>query len=301
MKKKFTSIASGLSAVSLLAFALAACVSENISAPTGNTTCNCDAQSSSSCDIVPRSSSATDIASSSDEVLPNSSEDVQPASSSSDIVSPSSSSIIKSSSSVAASSSARVASSSSRAASSSSKKMECITMSKLCPPCDADDCPISAMPCSQCYNQYGAETYDCETNERYICSRSDTWDRTCYNLTDSTGNIAKDSCSLNFGAWLDCKTNMPFVCKEGHWERLPEEYSWVHQKCDRIEADRQINIEYETEKGSIARIASLFYCDGIYWRQGGTSTPERHLCEIEGDKVTIKGKTYHCLGGEWSL
>ena len=174
-------------------------------------------------------------------------------------------------------------------------------MSKLCPPCDADDCPISAMPCSQCYNQYGAETYDCETNERYICSRSDTWDRTCYNLTDSTGNIAKDSCSLNFGAWLDCKTNKPFVCKEGRWERLPEEYSWVHQKCDRTEADRQINIEYETEKGSIARIASLFYCNGIYWRQGGTSTPERNGCEIEEDKVTIKGKTYQCLGGEWSL
>ena len=174
-------------------------------------------------------------------------------------------------------------------------------MSKLCPPCDADDCPISAMPCSQCYNQYGAETYDCETNERYICSRSDTWDRTCYNLTDSTGNIAKDSCSLNFGAWLDCKTNMPFVCKEGHWERLPEEYSWVHQKCDRTEADRQINIEYKTEKGSVTRVASVSYCDGVYWQQGGTSTPERHLCEIEGDKVTIKGKTYHCLGGEWSL
>ena len=475
MKKKFTSIASGLSAVSLLAFALAACVSENISAPTGNTTCNCDVQSSSSCDGVPPSSSET-IASS--ETVTSSETSVESSSSaaitsSSNVAKQSSSSVVapistgidekcldmlkmcppgedegdviphfpcnscisssgedrfecntgelyvcgtggtwtstglteenlmematdvKAEPPTGAAVTPRVvkvvnedgsvtfrddgakiyngfvvagvrgilkgdilyvkilypdssykngglynvgsqqgvitftlgkdfanvkqyryiedvfkiksvfeekSSSSSVAASSSSwKKLECITMSRLCPPCDGDDCPISAMPCSQCYNQYGAETYDCETNERYICSRSDTWDRTCYNLTDSTGNIAKDSCSLNFGAWLDCKTNKPFVCKEGRWERLPEEYSWVHQKCDRTEADRQINIEYKTEKGSVTRVASVSYCDGVYWQQGGTSTPERHLCEIEGDKVTIKGKTYQCLGGEWSL
>ena len=475
MKKKFTSIASGLSAVSLLAFALAACVSENISAPTGNTTCNCDVQSSSSCDGVPPSSSET-IASS--ETVTSSETSVESSSSaaitsSSNVAKQSSSSVVapistgidekcldmlkmcppgedegdviphfpcnscisssgedrfecntgelyvcgtggtwtstglteenlmematdvKAEPPTGAAVTPRVvkvvnadgsvtfrddgakiyngfvvagvrgilkgdilyvkilypdssykngglynvgsqqgvitftlgkdfanvkqyryiedvfkiksvfeekSSSSSVAASSSSwKKLECITMSRLCPPCDGDDCPISAMPCSQCYEQYGAETYDCETNERYICSRSDTWDRTCYNLTDSTGNIAKDSCSLNFGAWLDCKTNKPFVCKEGRWERLPEEYSWVHQKCDRTEADRQINIEYKTEKGSVTRVASVSYCDGVYWQQGGTSTPERHLCEIEGDKVTIKGKTYQCLGGEWSL
>ena len=193
-------------------------------------------------------------------------------------------------------------SSSSVAASSSSlKKVECITMSRLCPPCDGDDCPISAMPCSQCYGQYGAETYDCETNERYICSRSDTWDRSCYNLTDSNGNIAEDSCSLNYGAWLDCKTNKPFVCKEGHWTRLPEEYSWVHQKCDSSETDRQINIEYETENGSIAKVSSVFYCDGVYWRQGGTTTLDRSRCEKEDDKVTIKGKTYQCIGGMWKF
>ena len=158
-------------------------------------------------------------------------------------------------------------SSSSVAASSSSRKVECITMSKLCPPCDGDDCPISAMPCSQCYNNYGAETYDCETNERYICSRFDTWDRTCYNLTDSNGNIAEDTCSLNFGAWLDCKTNKPFVCAEGRWQRMPEEYSWVHQKCDSSETDRNIAIEYETKDGSVAKVALGYHCDGVYWQR----------------------------------
>lgn len=157
------------------------------------------------------------------------------------------------------------------------------------------------MPCSQCYNNYGAETYDCETNERYICSRFDTWDRTCYNLTDSNGNLTEDSCSLNYGAWLDCKTNKPFVCKEGHWTRLPEEYSWVHQKCDSSETDRQINIEYKTEKGSIAKVSSVFSCDGVSWRQGGTTTLDRSHCEKEDDKVTIKGKTYQCVGGEWEV
>jgi len=263
MKKKNTSIACGLSAVSLLAFALAAC--------------------------------ETDVASSSGEVLPNSSEDVQIVSSSSADEQPASSSDMFESFS-----SETVASSSSVIASSSSRKVECITMSRLCPPCDdREGCPISAMPCSQCYSMYGAETYDCETNERYVCSRFDTWDRTCYNLTDSNGNIAEDSCSLNYGAWLDCKTNKPFVCKEGRWERLPEEYSWVHQKCDSSETDRQINIEYETEKGSIAIVSSVFSCDGVSWRQGGTTTLDRSLCEKEDDKVTIKGKTYRCINGEW--
>ena len=458
MKKKNTSIACGLSAVSLLAFALAACETENLSAPAGNTTCNCDAQSSSSCDGVPESSGEIDIASSSGEVLPNSSETVASSEtvSSSSVVAPIGTGIdetcldmlkmcppgedegddiphfpcnscisshgedrfecntgelyvcgtggtwtstglteenlmematdVKAEPPTGAALTPRIVkvvnadgsvtfrdegakiyndvvvagvrgilsgdilyvkflypelpyysgsqqgvvtftlskdfanvkqyryienvfqlksvveekiSSSSVAASSSSRKVECITMSRLCPPCDGDDCPISSMPCSQCYNNYGAETYDCETNERYVCSRFDTWDRTCYNLTDSNGNIAEDSCSLNYGAWLDCKTNKPFVCKEGRWKRLPEEYSWVHQKCDSSETDRQINIEYETEKGSIAKVSSVFSCDGVSWRQGGTTTLDRSLCKIEDDKVTIKGKTYRCINGEW--
>ena len=432
MKKKFTSIASGLSAVSLLAFTLAACDSENISAPTGGTPCACETQSSSSCDGIPESSGETDIASSSDEVLPNSSETTTSSEtvtsseteSSSSVVAPIGTGIdetcldmlkmcppgedegddiphfpcnscisshgedrfecntgelyvcgtsgtwtstgltednlmematdVKAEPPTGAALTPRIVkvvnadgsvtfrdegakiyndvvvagvrgilsgdilyvkflypelpyysgsqqgvvtftlskdfanvkqyryienvfqlksvveekmSSSSVAASSSSRKVECITMSKLCPPCDGDDCPISAMPCSQCYNNYGAETYDCETNERYICSRFDTWDRTCYNLTDSNGNIAEDTCSLNFGAWLDCKTNKPFVCAEGRWQRMPEEYSWVHQKCDSSETDRNIAIEYETKDGSVAKVALGYHCDGVYWQR----------------------------------
>ena len=462
MKKKITSIACGLSAVSLLAFTMLACDSDSpVVAP-----CNCEVQSSSSCDGIPESSGEADVASSSDEALPNSSETVASSEtvtsseteSSSSVVTPIGTGIdekcldmlkmcppgedegddiphfpcnscisshgedrfecntgelyvcgtggtwtstglteenlmematdVKAEPSTGAALTPRIVkvvnadgsvtfrdegakiyndvvlagvrgilsgdilyvkflypelpyysgsqqgvvtftlskdfanvkqyryienvfqlksvveekiSSSSVAVSSSSRKVECITMSRLCPPCDGDDCPISSMPCSQCYNNYGAETYDCETNERYICSRFDTWDRTCYNLTDSNGNLTEDSCSLNYGAWLDCKTNKPFVCKEGHWTRLPEEYSWVHQKCDSSETDRQINIEYKTEKGSIAKVSSVFSCDGVSWRQGGTTTLDRSHCEKEDDKVTIKGKTYQCVGGEWEV
>ena len=194
-----------------------------------------------------------------------------------------------------------VSSSSSVIASSSSWKVECITMSKLCPPCDDDDCPIPFMPCNQCYGMYGAETYDCETNERYVCSRFDTWDQTCMNITDSTGSSAEDSCEYNFAAWLDCKTNKPFVCKEGHWERLPDEYSWLHQKCDSGENNRSVYVEYETEKGSIAKVRLGFYCNGISWQRSSTSQPERSRCEIELDKVTVDGKTYQCIGGEWEV
>ena len=241
MKKKITSIACGLSAVSLLAFALVACETENLSAPTGGTPCACETQSSSSCDGIPESSGEIDVASSSSVELPASSSAEKLPESSSDNVESSSSETVASSSSV-------IVSSSSVIGSSSSWNIGCITMSKLCPPCDDDDCPIPFMPCNQCYGMYGAETYDCETNERYVCSKFDTWDRTCLNLTDSSGNIAEDSCEYGFGAWLDCKTDKPFVCREGRWERLPEEYSWVHQKCDSSETDRQINIEYKTEK-----------------------------------------------------
>ena len=157
------------------------------------------------------------------------------------------------------------------------------------------------MPCNQCYGMYGAETNDCETNERYICSKFDTWDRTCLNLTDSSGNIAEDSCEYGFGAWLDCNSDKPYVCKEGRWERLPEEYSWVHQKCDSSEAAKSVYVEYDTEKGSIAKVRLGFYCNGIYWQQSATSTPERGRCEIEEDKVTISEKTYQCIGGEWEI
>lgn len=157
------------------------------------------------------------------------------------------------------------------------------------------------MPCNQCYGMYGAETYDCETNERYVCSKFDTWDRTCLNLTDSSGNIAEDTCEYGFGAWLDCNTDKPYVCKEGRWERLPEEYSWVHQKCDSSETSRSVSIEFDTEKGSIAKVRLGFYCNGIYWQQSATSTPERGRCEIEEDKVTISEKTYQCIGGSWDV
>jgi hypothetical protein len=192
-------------------------------------------------------------------------------------------------------------SSSSVVESSSSRKMECITMSQLCPPCDSDDCPIPFMPCNQCYWEYGAETFDCETNERYVCSRSNTWDYTCHNLIDSTGNIAEDSCEYNFSTWVDCKTNKPFVCKEGRWERLPEEYSWIDQKCDSTEAARFVDIEYETEKGSIAKVSLGFYCNVVLWQQSSKNLPERTRCEIEDDKVTINDKTYQCVGGKWEV
>ena len=192
-------------------------------------------------------------------------------------------------------------SSSSVAVSSSSWKVECITMSRLCPPCDGDDCPTPFMPCNQCYGMYGAETNDCETNERYVCSRFDTWDQTCYNLTDSTGNIAEDSCSTDLITRLDCKTNKPFVCKDGRWESLPEEYSWIHQKCDSSGTSRSIAVEYGTEKGSVVKNSAGFYCNGIYWQQSAINLPERRHCEIEDDKVTISGKTYQCIGGRWEL
>jgi hypothetical protein len=192
-------------------------------------------------------------------------------------------------------------SSSSVAVSSSSWKVDCITMSRLCPPCDGDDCPTPFMPCNQCYGMYGAETNDCETNERYICSRFDTWDQTCSNMTDSTGNIAEDSCSTDLITRLDCKTNKPFVCKDGRWESLPEEYSWIHQKCDSSGTSRSIAVEYGTEKGSVVKTSAGFYCNGIYWQQSAINLPERIHCEIEDDKVTISGKTYQCIGGRWEL
>lgn len=192
-------------------------------------------------------------------------------------------------------------SSSSVAVSSSSWKVGCITMSEHCPPCDGDDCPIPFMPCNQCYGMYGAETNDCETNERYVCSWFDTWDQTCYNLTDSTGNIAEDSCSTDLITRLDCKTNKPFVCKDGRWESLPEEYSWIHQKCDSSGTSRSIAVEYGTEKGSVVKNSAGFYCNGIYWQQSAINLPERRHCEIEDDKVTISGKTYQCIGGRWEL
>lgn len=285
MKKKSTSIACGLSAVSLLAFALVACDSESPSAAP----CNCNVPSSSSCEGVPESSS--------DEMQPVSSSSVeeQPESSSTEELPTSSSDVVESSSSET------VASSSSVIASSSSWNVGCITMSNLCPTCDDDYCPIPFMPCNQCYGMYGAETYDCETNERYVCSKFDTWDRTCLNLTDSSGNIAEDTCEYGFGAWLDCNTDKPYVCKEGRWERLPEEYSWVHQKCDSSETSRSVSIEFDTEKGSTVNVRLGFYCNGIYWQQSATSTPERGRCEIEEDKVTISEKTYQCIGGSWDV
>lgn len=291
MKKKTTSIVCSLSAVSLLAFTILACDSDSpVVAP-----CNCEAQSSSSCEGAPESSGdEVQFASSSSVELPASSSAEKLPESSSDNVESSSSETVASSSSV-------IASSSSVVTSSSSWNVGCITMSNLCPPCDDDDCPIPFMPCNQCYGMYGAETYDCETNERYVCSKFDTWDRTCLNLTDSSGNIAEDTCEYGFGAWLDCNTDKPYVCKEGRWERLPEEYSWVHQKCDSSETSRSVSIEFDTEKGSIAKVLLGFYCNGIYWQQSATSTPERSSCEIEGDKVTVKGKTYQCIGGSWDV
>ena len=121
------------------------------------------------------------------------------------------------------------------------------------------------------------------------------------NLSDSTGNIAEDTCRNDFVTRLDCKTNKPFVCKEGRWESLPEEYSWIHQKCDSCETAKYIDIEYQTEKGSVAKVSLSFYSDGIYWRQSFSSLPERRFCEIEDDKVTVSGKTYQCIGGRWEL
>ena len=170
MKKKFTSIASGLSAVSLLAFALAACVSENISAPTGNTTCNCDVQSSSSCDGVPPSSSETDIASSSDEVLPNSSETTT---SSETSVESSSSAAITSSSNVAKQSSSSVV-----APIGTGIDEKCLDMLKMCPPGEDEGDVIPHFPCNSCISSSGEDRFECNTGELYVCGTGGTWTST---------------------------------------------------------------------------------------------------------------------------
>ena len=148
MKKKITSIACGLSAVSLLAFALVACDSESPSAAP----CNCNVPSSSSCEGVPESSGETGVASSSDEALPNSSETVT-------------SSETESSSSVVAPIGTGI-------------DEKCLDMLKMCPPGEDEGDVIPHFPCNSCISSSGEDRFECNTGELYVCGTGGTWTST---------------------------------------------------------------------------------------------------------------------------
>ena len=158
MKKKITSVACGLSAVSLLAFALVACETENLSAPTGGTPCACETQSSSSCDGIPESSGEADVASSSDEALPNSSETVA----SSETVT---SSETESSSSVVTPIGTGI-------------DEKCLDMLKMCPPGEDEGDDIPHFPCNSCISSHGEDRFECNTGELYVCGTGGTWTST---------------------------------------------------------------------------------------------------------------------------
>lgn len=155
MKKKLTSIASGLSAISLLAFALVAC-SDDSSSVSSEPRCEaldpecgfteeelCDRGYVQYCKNAISSSSAT-VESSSETVT--SSETV----SSSSVVEPIGTGIDET----------------------------CLDMSNMCPPCEDEDCPTPFFPCNSCQNLFAREHFECNTGELYVCGNTGTWSPT---------------------------------------------------------------------------------------------------------------------------
>lgn len=271
MKKKITSMACGIAAASIIAFALTAC-DESSSSPDYNETNssaieNNNLSSTGNDDIL----SSSDVPPTSSNDAPTSSEAKQDPPTSSDT--PTSSSGAPASSETAPESSSAVTPTSSSAiASSASKKEQCIDMDQMCPPCNGPNCPVTNDPCNQCEEE-GQVADGCTAGVTYVC-RERLWrqvksEPNCVHISDVDGMTANGNCnsSTDVDIVTDCVTGEEYRCAANYWTRV-----------------------------NVCAPGSDCDGDGI---PDGIALPDNAPCDTAGATMVVYSRAYFCQDGKW--
>ena len=271
MKKKITSMACGIAAASIIAFALTAC-DESSSSPDYNETNssaieNNNLSSTGNDDIL----SSSDVPPTSSNDAPTSSEAKQDPPTSSDT--PTSSNGAPASSETAPESSSAVTPTSSSAiASSASKKEQCIDMDQMCPPCNGPNCPVTNVPCNQC-DEEGQVADGCTAGVTYVC-RERLWrqvksEPNCVHISDVDGMTANGNCnsSTDVDIVTDCVTGEEYRCAANYWTRV-----------------------------NVCAPGSDCDGDGI---PDGIALPDNAPCDTAGATMVVYSRAYFCQDGKW--
>ena len=270
MKKKITSMACGIAAASIIAFALTAC-DESSSSPDYN-----EINSSAIEKDNPNSSGNDDTLSSSD--VPPTSSNSAPTSSNTTTSSdtPSSSNDTPASSETTPESSSAITPASSANALSSSSNEMCIDMKRMCPPCDnskdGPGCPVTNDPCNQCEEE-GQQVKGCTDGLTYVCSER-LWkpvnsEPVCKHITDYDGMTANGNCnsSTDVDIVTDCVTGEKYRCAANYWTRV-----------------------------NVCAPGSDCDGDGI---PDGIALPDNAPCDTAGATMVVYSRAYFCQDGKW--
>ena len=271
MKKKITSMACGIAAASIFAFALTAC-DDSSSSPDYNETNssaieNNNPSSAGNDDIL----SSSDVPPTSSNDAPTSSEAKQDPPTSSDT--PTSSNGAPASSETAPESSSAVTPTSSSAiTSSASKKEQCIDMDQMCPPCNGPMCPVTNDPCNQC-DEEGQVADGCTAGVTYVC-RERLWrqvksEPNCVHISDVDGMTANGNCnsSTDVDIVTDCVTGEKYRCAANYWTRV-----------------------------NVCAPGSDCDGDGI---PDGIALPDNAPCDTAGATMVVYSRAYVCQDGKW--
>ena len=300
MKKKITSMACGIAAASIIAFALTAC-DDSSSSPDYNET-----NSSAIENNNPSSAGNEDILSSND--APTSSEAKQDPPTSSDT--PASSNNTPASSESAPESSAAIAPESSSAAeptssaaiaSSASKKEQCIDMDQMCPPCDGPNCPVTNVPCNQC-DEEGQVADGCKAGVTYVC-RERLWTQiksepNCVRISDVDGMTANGNCnsSTDVDIVTDCATGEEYRCAANYWTRVNVCDPGSDCDGDGIpDGIRRLDLEPCNTAGSTLEFYNRYFvCNDGAWNR-----IDKQACEENGSTKVVGDFGFQCVSGKW--
>ena len=299
MKKKITSMACGIAAASIFAFALTAC-DDSSSSPDYNET------NSSAIENTDPGSSSGDILSSSDvpptssNDAPTSSEAKQDPPTSSDT--PTSSNGAPASSETAPESSSAVTPTSSSAiASSASKKEQCIDMDQMCPPCNGPMCPVTNDPCNQC-DEEGQVADGCTAGVTYVC-RERLWrqvksEPNCVHISDVDGMTANGNCnsSTDVDIVTDCVTGEEYRCAANYWTRVNVCPPGSDCDGDGIpDGIRRPDLEPCNTAGSTLEFYNRYFvCNDGAWNR-----IDKQACEENGSTKVVVDFGFQCVSGKW--
>ena len=284
MKRKFTSMACGFAAASILSLAITACDSDSPSAPTGGDEKSSAIESSDAGDVSSSSEGATVRCDALSTECGYTEEELcergVPGYCGNELVEVSSSS---------------EAGQSSSSSSLLQKQCEafmpecgyteeelckmgytqycvagnCIAMDRMCPPCEGDLCPVTNVACNHC-SEEGAVLPDCKGGSDYVCSNR-LWTQikpTCEHITDYDGMSAEGNCVGRTGDVVtDCVTGQQFKCIDNFWEA----------------------------KNNVCPPGSDCDGDGI---PDGIRRPDLEPCDTD-TLLEFYGRAYQCVNNKW--
>ncbi|MBR4784286.1 MAG: hypothetical protein IK012_03415 [Fibrobacter sp.] len=185
-------------------------------------------------------------------------------------------------------------------ASSSSTLETCIIMDELCPSCNGSGekltCPVTNEPCNRC-SMTGERTKDCKTGMAYVCKdgiwRKAQEDSICVHITDVDGMTANGNCNsdTDLESVIDCATGREFRCIMNYWTAI--DLCPPGSKCNEgniVEEATDVSAMNRGGPAVAPSVVKVRNANGsITFRDDGILVDER--CTFNGLRAELSGDT----------